>query len=453
MLALAGVSCDRGPDLTPRQLRVEQAAIRKTLHAPKAVDRFYEARRYEPAWTDESDREAMRAAIAAVADEGLEPARYHAGRLAGLEADIEAPASKRALLRAAARRDVLLTDAFVRLGSDLAAGRLDARTLTPLGIALPAAEEEAAAWNRLPPGPPLEDRLEAALPADDVAGALDELRPQTPYYASLRAELRRLTDRDAEEPEVERRVAALAANLERERWMPAELGDRHVEVDIPGFALRLMVDGEIALESRIVVGKPDGDETPLFTSRIEHLVLNPTWTVPKSILVEELAPQIREEPERLLSGFRVFQRGEEIEPEKKHFKEKKLEGENAVTLVQDPGPGNPLGRVKFPLPGTPAIYLHDTPSRSLFREDLRAASHGCIRVEKAWTLAAELAGESERELERRAKSGREKWLSVDEPIPVHTTYRTVVLDESGGLVRRPDPYRFDDRIFEALAPR
>lgn len=443
-VVLGSGACEKQPvELDSQQLRSERPFVEPALRAPEVVDRFYAARGFAPAWSDDRDRASLRRTIEEARLDGLDPESYHAHEIRHLEAVVDSDASHEVRTFAAARRELLLTDAFSLLASHLAAGRVDARTLRPLGPAAPASD--ALEWNKLPPGPPLEVRLERALKDKAVEEELASLRPAAPGYEALRQVVGELRRTESGNDEIE----VVEANLERERWLPEDLGRRWIEVDLPAFELRLVEEDRTVLESRVVVGTNSAG-TPVFSSRVEHVVLNPTWTVPRKILVEELAPRFRESVVPLVqAGFRVLQKGEEIAPAEEDFQTKSLDGRNPVTLVQDPGPANPLGRVKFPLPGTDAIYLHDSPARKRFEDGVRTFSHGCIRVEKAWELAATVLDVDEQVLEEKARGGTQRWLKVPEPVPVHVVYRTAVADENG-LTLRPDPYGLDPPLIEAL---
>lgn len=442
-VALGSGACEKPVELDSQRLRSERPYVESTLRAPEVVDRFYAARGFAPAWSEDGDRASLRRAIEEARLDGLDPASHHALELVHLEAVVDSDASPEIRLLAEARRELLLTDAFSLLASHLAAGRLDARTLRPLGPAAPATD--ALEWNKLPTGPPIEVRLERALKAGRVEQELASLRPAAPGYEALRQALGELRATAAPGDQIE----IVEANLERERWLPEDLGWTRIEVDLPAFELRLIEWDRTVLASRVVVGTSTAG-TPVFSARVENVVLNPTWTVPRKILVEELAPQFRESVEPLLeAGFRVLRKGEEIVPAEEDFEAKSLEGKSPVTLVQDPGPANPLGRVKFPLPGTDAIYLHDSPARKRFQDGVRTFSHGCIRVEKAWELAAKVLDVDEQVLEEKARGGTPRWLKVPEPVPVHALYRTAVVDENG-LTFRPDPYGLDPLLIEAL---
>ena len=161
----------------------------------------------------------------------------------------------------------------------------------------------------------------------------------------------------------------IIANMERWRWLPADLGERHIFVNIPEFTLRLFDHGQVTHMTRAVVGKPD-TATPIFSAAMQSLIINPSWHVPESIIRNEFLPKMADDPtyaER--AGYEVTQNGD------------------SVSIRQPPGERNALGFVKFNLPNEHAVYLHDTPLRKLFVNAERAYSHGCVRVENPFALA------------------------------------------------------------------
>ncbi|KAF0229513.1 MAG: ErfK/YbiS/YcfS/YnhG family [Beijerinckiaceae bacterium] len=228
---------------------------------------------------------------------------------------------------------------------------------------------------------------------------------------------------------------AMLANMERWRWLPSDLGKLHVFVNVPDFQLKVMADGAVAHQARVIVGKP-ATQTPVFSDEMEHLIVNPSWGVPASILKKEFLPKMASDPDYAARrGFQVVRSG------------------NSISIRQPPGERNALGFIKFIFPNQHAVYLHDTPNRSLFGNDVRAFSHGCVRVDKPFALAERLlaasTGQSEQQL--RGLIGRgERMIKLTEKIPVHLTYFTVFVDETGTLQQRRDLYGHDARVKNAL---
>lgn len=228
---------------------------------------------------------------------------------------------------------------------------------------------------------------------------------------------------------------ATIANMERWRWLPGDLGKFHVFVNVPDFQLKVVADNAVVHQTRVIVGKPQ-TQTPIFSDQMEHMIVNPSWGVPASILKKEFLPKMATDPDYAARrGFQVVRSG------------------NSISIRQPPGERNALGFIKFIFPNQHSVYLHDTPSRNLFGSDVRAFSHGCVRVDKPFALAERLlassTGQSEQQL--RGMIGRgERMIKLTEKIPVHLTYFTVFVDENGVLQQRRDLYGHDARVKSAL---
>lgn len=231
-----------------------------------------------------------------------------------------------------------------------------------------------------------------------------------------------------------RREGDLLANMERWRWLPRELGDKHIFVNVAGYRMEVRVDGAPVHESRVIVGKV-GQETPIFSDVMEYVVVSPTWTVPPTIMRNEFLPGLREDPNYAAArGFEVIRSG------------------NNISVRQPPGPRNALGHIKFMFPNGHHVYLHDTPNRGLFDRVRRALSYGCVRVEDPFELAHLLLADQGWPKERlRALIGpRERYVHLDTPVPVHLAYFTLEVEESGRILPHEDVYGFDRLVRRAL---
>ncbi|MCK8515540.1 L,D-transpeptidase family protein [Methylonatrum kenyense] len=254
-----------------------------------------------------------------------------------------------------------------------------------------------------------------------------------------------------------RRVRQISVNLERWRWMPRDLGERYVMVNIAGFDMQVVDQGEKIMHQRVIVGR-DYRQTPVFTGRMTYLVLNPYWEVPNSIAVRDILPQVRRDPSHLQRlGFQVLRGwGAEqqlLDPETIDWATVPSRG-FPYRLRQKPGPQNALGRIKFMFPNRHAVYLHDTPARELFRRADRAFSSGCIRVEEPEALAELLLDDPRWSRERIAEaigSGREQTVILQRPVPVHLQYMTAWVDADGLVHLRNDLYNRDSRVADALS--
>lgn len=253
------------------------------------------------------------------------------------------------------------------------------------------------------------------------------------------------------------RIGQIDASLERWRWLPQSLGDDYVIVNIAGFGLQLVLDGREALRSRVIVGRPYR-QTPVFSDRIRYLVFNPTWTAPRKLIIEDLLPQIIRDPAYLdrqdISVYRGWGANrQKIDPAAIDWSS--LSRDNfSYQLVQEPGPLNALGRVKFMFPNPYAVYLHDTPSQHLFGRQERSFSSGCIRVEKPMELAEQLlAGAPEWNrgtIDRLLEKKTPVTVMLPEPIPIYIQYWTAWVDEAQRIQFRDDIYNRDFRLLAQL---
>ena len=259
---------------------------------------------------------------------------------------------------------------------------------------------------------------------------------------------------------VQERIRQIELNLERWRWIPHELGRRHIIVNIADFKLSVVEDYKTVMEMRVVVGR-DFWKTPVFSKNMTYLVLNPYWNIPTKISVEEILPRVKRNPKYLSRrNIKVFKswhkRARELDPRRIDWS-KVNEDNFSFKFRKEPGPRNDLGRVKFMLPNKFAVYLHDTPYKKQFRKPSRGFSHGCIRVEKAIDLATYvLGGESQqtrKEILEATKTLERQKIRLRIPIPVHVLYWTAWVDQDGLLNFRDDIYERDISLDYALRER
>jgi murein L,D-transpeptidase YcbB/YkuD len=234
---------------------------------------------------------------------------------------------------------------------------------------------------------------------------------------------------------VSRIEAEIIANMERWRWLPRDMGDSRIEVNIPDFELALVRDGAVAHRTRVIVGKQE-TPTPVFSDAMEYVIVNPYWNVPPSILNNEMLPRHGGDASALEQrGFKVSYR------------------KGRLIVRQPPGAGNALGRIKFMFPNDFAVYLHDTPSRGLFAASRRAFSHGCMRVQEPFALAEAVLGPGggwSEERVRKLIGGSERYINLAKPLPIHIEYFTAYVDEYGRLQLRDDLYGYSARVRAAL---
>ena len=248
---------------------------------------------------------------------------------------------------------------------------------------------------------------------------------------------------------IEQRIDQLRVNLERGRQVLHEIGDEDlVIIDIAGFEVHYIRARKRVWVSRAIVGQ-SYRKTPIFKSRIDSVMINPSWTVPPGILAKDILPSLRSNDRSILErkGLQVLDReGRVLDADAIDFRG--LTAKNFPYLLrQPPGPNNALGVVKIDFPNPHLVYLHDTPSKSLFAETQRTFSSGCIRTERAVELAELLLGEN---LRSRIDSGQTQKRSLRQPVDVLLIYWTADRDDDGGIVFKPDPYRRDARELAAL---
>ena len=310
--------------------------------------------------------------------------------------------------------------------------------------------------NRIPDGPMLRlgmkdsrvpmlrEKLKVRTPKNPADTTYDKEMAKAVYYLQKNAKLRAdgnldnktLAALNGPPPmPTSMKIDTIVANMERWRWVPRDLGKQYVMVNVPDYTLKVVKDGEVTWRTKIVVGKPQ-TPTPLLTAAMDNVVVNPSWFVPQSIIQNELLPLYANDPkifERM--GFDV-RRG----------------ADGNINVVQPPGAANALGYIKFNFPNKFQVYLHDTPEKSLFAQERRAFSHGCMRVEDPTkfgelVLAMAMAPPAPDSRTISSLYGREEktYKLASRPM-VHLTYQTAYVEDDGKLVIRDDIYGFDARI-------
>jgi murein L,D-transpeptidase YcbB/YkuD len=408
------------------------------------VRAFYGEIGFEPVWGSDPGG-ATRAALALEAlagarDHGLVPAHYGVGALRRR--------AEPATLRAGVERELLLTDALLRYAVDLRAGRLRPTAVQP-------------DWGIPPPSraDPVRELAEA-IETGTLAAWLQSLPPPHAAYARLVGALRSLHAAAAgrgapgTRSAVDAQIRQVAVNLERWRWLPRRLEPRHVAVNAAEATLLVVEEGRVLLASKVIVGD-ELHPTPVMRAEVGAVVLNPPWTVPTSIVVEEFLPKLRANPRFLADNdIAILDRPED--PHGLAIDWTAVRAERfPYRLQQRPGGWNPLGRIRFASPNRFDVYLHDTPLPELFLRADRALSHGCVRVERARELAQlVLAGQAAGRpgmLERAIASNVTSVVPVARPLPVYLLYWTAAVDDGGRLQLGSDPYDRDGRVAAALA--
>ncbi len=256
------------------------------------------------------------------------------------------------------------------------------------------------------------------------------------------------------------RIRQIEINMERWRWLPDDLGKRYILVNTAAFFLKV-VDGERTVLAMKVIAGRKARRTPVFSGLMTYLVLNPYWHIPHKLAARDILPKIKKDPGYLeRQGIHVFASWEESAPEippEEIDWSRVTERNFSFKLRQDPGPMNALGRVKFMFPNKFAVYLHDTPARTLFERSRRDFSSGCIRVERPIDLAAYvLRGDpkwTRDKIVSAIETRRNRIVWLPEPIPVHVLYWTAWVDRKGTLCFRSDVYGRDGPLDAALRER
>ncbi|MBN1547196.1 MAG: L,D-transpeptidase family protein [Syntrophaceae bacterium] len=255
---------------------------------------------------------------------------------------------------------------------------------------------------------------------------------------------------------VKDRIDQIRLNMERWRWMPRNM-DRYILVNIPAFEMRVAEKGFVVLKMRTIVGMED-NPTPSFADQLTQIEINPYWNVPNSIVQKEIIPKVKKDPTYLATqGIRIYRDWQpdapEILPEEIDWAEL-IPKKFRYRMVQDPGPLNPLGQIKFLFPNNYNVYMHDTPTRHLFQRQGRTFSHGCIRLEKPIDLAEYLLknepGWDRKQILKKINSGEHEVIILREPIPVHIVYFTVWTAANGLTYFRDDLYEYDRLLETAI---
>ena len=499
------------------QLRVEGHLEigQSQVAAVEFIPEVYERRDYIPAWVSDPSVEAVLEAIRNSYEHGLDPEDYHWLEINELRGRIADGAGA----ETAAEMEILLTDAVVRLAYHASFGKVlpgeldpnwnfDRRLHTPdpvaelgdvlgttdvasiirgrsnvpvfydwLREALAHYREIAAGggWPSIPSGPTLKpgmtsERIVPLRQRLQRSGDLADTQTDDPelFNAVLKRAVIAFQNRHGLAPDgavgpatlaalnvpVEQRIDQIRVNLERIRWVYKELPEDYVIVDIAGFHIYLVQEDEIIWQARAQVGKPYRD-TPVFRDTMSYLEFNPTWTVPPTILREDILPRLEHGPDYLVKrNMRILDRdGKSVDFSTIDWPSVAA-GNFPYILRQEPGPYNALGRVKFMFPNKHAVYIHDTPSKSLFAHNERTFSSGCIRVERPFELAELLLDDPERwdqqGIQQLLDSRRTQRVNLREPLPVLILYWTAEVDAEGRVHFRRDVYDRDAPVLDAL---
>ena len=390
----------------------DSATVRRGRPMRELLARFYEARNFQPAWSGSAEAASMageaRAVLRKADEQGLRAADY-AATVSRWEAT---PAAG----REAAEYDVSLTADLLRYSHDVREGRTRPRDIYR-DVDLPKHDFDIA------------QALNEALQRHSLAQFLADLPPPHPEYHRLAVALARYRATTGKTGEASARVAQIAANMERWRWMPRMFEPRYIRVNVPDQSVDFVRDGEVVLHSKVIIGRKN-NATPIIRTTIRSVVANPPWDIPGDIAAEIL-PQLRKNPNYLAAHHMVMVDGQ---------------------LQQQPP--SALGYVMLDSPNEFDVYLHDTMGKGLFEKDDREISHGCVRVQQIIPLASlVLSDDREAGMERLKKaiaSGRMQHLSLDQPMPLYMVYWTAIAGNDGTVEFRPDYYNRDKPLIAAL---
>ncbi|MCC5987968.1 MAG: L,D-transpeptidase family protein [Pararhodobacter sp.] len=248
--------------------------------------------------------------------------------------------------------------------------------------------------------------------------------------------------------EPQERLRSVVVALERERWTNIERGERHIMVNLTDFHVRIMDDDQVTFVTPSIIGQRESNrQTPEFSDHMTYIEINPDWTIPRSLLAGRWGA--------IASGRYelIDARGNRVSPFSVDFS-RYTPRTLPFNVRQPPGPGNPLGEVKFMFPNPYAIYLHDTPERHLFRNTVRTHSAGCVRLndpqEFAYELLSRQFADPVTHYQHILRSGQQTRVYLENPVPIHIVYRTAFTSVTGELNYRDDVYGRDARIYDAL---
>ncbi len=517
-LALLVCAAVAAADQTPLQqaLTVQLAASDAKSLDRERLERFYSARAWQLVWVDTAGplprAVQWKEVLFRAREEGLQPEEYHDSAIRRRWNSLDT--------KDLAALELLLTDAFFRYAVEVRAGYQYPRAvdvewyITPSRVDPVAILESAlrsdnldtalralppphagyrrlkdalkryrdmarqGEWGRVPPGPNL--RLGSWNPQVVALrrrlireGYLNDETPRYTYLFDRAVEdaVRRFQynyghkvdgivgyyTRRSLNGSLARRIDQIKRNMERWRWLPRNLGERYVMVNMAGYKLYVVEHDQTALAMRVIIGKPFR-ATPAFRDRVEYLEINPAWNVPPRIAREELLPRQQLNPTFFASnGIHVLSgwNRDAVELDPTEIDWQNVNDEHfPFKLQQEPREDNSLGRIKFMFPNPFRVYLHDTPARYLFDRKVRTFSSGCIRVERPVTLAAQLLDDptwSRDRVRAAIHSGETQRIELTKPVPIYLLYWTAWVDDDGTTHFRNDVYRRNENIATSAA--
>lgn len=483
-------------------------ALAEVTASDEAIASFYRDRKFQSLWTssaDETRRHALIVALTQASQQGLPAKRYDLGGLMHAASAAVTEGDR-------GRLELAMTKAFIAYASDLNAGALvpkDVDATIVREIIRPKAADLLSGFANAadPPGflrslaptapqyarlikeklrlerqPPLHSLISASKlkPKDEGPAVLalrDRLidlgylpRSATAVYDAqvMRAVQRFQLDQglsadgiagastiEALNASPEERLKSVIVALERLRWMgQTDLGVRHIWVNQPTYVAEIVDNGRVTFETRVVIGKNDPEtRSPEFSDQMEYMVINPSWGVPRSIIVKEYLPMLQRN-RNAVGQLDVVDGNGRVVPRGSINFAAYTASSFPFGLRQPPSDGNALGKVKFIFPNPHNIYLHDTPAKALFANEVRAFSHGCIRlgdpIDFAYALLAKQSDDPKGVFQEHLDTKNENSVSLETPVPVHLVYYTAWPTAKGGMSYARDVYGRDAVIFDAL---
>lgn len=500
------------PTAAQAQVTAFKQAVAEAASRDEDIAAFYRQNGYAPIWTgagevDRARRAQLMQAIRSAADHGLPVARYDPNALMDMLAAVRTPRDR-------GKAEVELSRVFLKYARDIQTGmlipnRIDSamvrdvsyrdrgeylsglatkkpaaffRSLPPKSMEYNALIKEKVAMERLLLAGGWGPKVPAkSLKPGESGNAVIALRNRLIAMDYLERTNTRTYDADIQAAvqefqqshglnqdgvagdatmrqinvSVETRLQSVLVALERERWFNKERGKRHILVNIPDFSAKIIDDGKITFRTRSVVGANRDDRpTPEFSDVMEHMVINPSWYVPRSIVTKEYLPALKRNPNAARHIQITDRRGRVVNRGAVNFAAYN-ERNFPFAMRQPPSRSNALGLVKFMFPNKYNIYLHDTPAKSLFARDVRAFSHGCVRLadpfDFAYVLLSKQEADPEGHFQSILRTGRETKVELNEHVPVHLIYRTAVTNARGHTEYRADVYGRDAKIWRALS--
>lgn len=508
-LALGGMTGLAAP--AQAQVGAFKQAVAEAASASEPVAQFYRDTKFEPIWTgsDESSRLRRAALFRALEEAGTHGLPDRSAEIADLMNILRNVQTTRDLGRA----EVAMSRALVNYAADLQTGLLEPRRIDE-GIVRKKHQPDFASYlagirdqapvaflrSLAPQNPQYQallrekmrlEALQAAggwgptvsakkLERGDQGGAVIALRNRLiemgylersaslRYDTALEGAVQKFqaahgleadgvagagTIAEINKP-VSARLKSVLVAMERERWLTPDRGERHILVNQTDFTAKIIDNGEVTFQTRSVIGKDHSDRrSPEFSDVMEHMVINPSWYVPRSIITKEYLPKLKANPNAVGHIEITDSRGRKVNRSTADFSQYTARN-FPYAMRQPPSRKNALGLVKFMFPNKYNIYLHDTPQKSLFQREVRAFSHGCIRLaqpfEFAYALLAKQTENPKQFFDRILSSGKETKVDLEQQVPVHLIYRTAFVTPEGRAEYRRDVYGRDAKVWAAL---